>query len=109
MQKNKSRPGCWHSGDGNRGKHINHSIHPGGGKRQVLVGELLQTASKLPPDAHISVYVDQDMELSSDDWSARIEAHLSDYFEVAELVAETEWDGPRQAPCLTIVTGKAVV
>lgn len=74
----------------------------------MLVGELLEVATKLPPDAHINIYVDQDMELSSDAWSAKIDAHLSDYFEAAEILAETEWDGPRKAPCLTIITGKAV-
>lgn len=74
----------------------------------MLVGELIDVASRLPPDARINIYVDQDMELSSDAWSAKIDAHLSDYFEVKELVAETEWDGPHKAPCLTIVTGKAV-
>lgn len=74
----------------------------------MLVGQLLDIARQLPPDAHINIYVDQDMVLSSDDWSARITAHLSEYFEAAELIAETEWDGPYKAPCLTIVTGKAV-
>ena len=74
----------------------------------MLVGELLEMAGKLPPDAHINVYVDQDMELSSDAWSGAVKAHLTEYFEAAELISETEWDGPRKAPCLTIVTGKAV-
>lgn len=74
----------------------------------MLVGELLEAVSRLPPDAHINIYVDQDMEISSDTWSAKIDAHLSDYFEAAELVVETEWDGPHKAPCLTIITGKAV-
>ena len=74
----------------------------------MLVGELREVIEHLPPDAHINIYVDQDMELSSDAWSAKVYAHLSDYFEAAELVAESEWNGPHKAPCLTIVTGKAV-
>ena len=74
----------------------------------MLVGQLLEVATKLPPDAHINIYVDQDMELSSDAWSAKIDAHLSDYFEAAEILAETEFDGSSARPSLTIVTGKAV-
>lgn len=74
----------------------------------MLVGELLAIAGKLPADAHINIYVDQEMQITSDAWSANVYAHLSDYFEAAELIAETEWDGPHKSPCLTIVTGKAV-
>ena len=76
----------------------------------MLVGELLEFIkdNHIPPDAHVNTYVDQDMQITSDAWSGPVEAHLTEYFEVAELVAETEWDGPHKAPCLTIVTGKAV-
>lgn len=74
----------------------------------MLIGELRAAIEHLPPDAHVNIYVDQDMCITSDAWSAPVKAHLSDYFEVSELVAETEWDGPHKAPCLTIVTGKAV-
>ena len=65
------------------------------GRCQVLVGELKELMETLPPDAHINIYVDQDIRITSDAWSGAVEAHVSEYYEAAELIAETVWDGPR--------------
>lgn len=74
----------------------------------MLVGELLEAASGLPPEARINVYVDQELTLSCDEWSGKATACLSEYFEVKELVAESAWEGEGKVSCLTIVTGRAV-
>lgn len=74
----------------------------------MLVRELMDAAGRLPPDAHVSVYVEQDVPLSADEWNGGALGCLSDYFEVDCCRAEREWDGALRRPCLTIVTGRTV-
>ena len=74
----------------------------------MLVRELMEAARQLPPDAHVSVYVEQHLPLSPDEWNGGALGCLSDYFEADHCRVENEWDGALRRPCLTIVTGPTV-
>lgn len=75
----------------------------------MLAKELVAEISKLPPDARIYIYLDQDVRLDCDQWSGKVYAHISDYYHIAEAEETSETVGcGDKYPCLVLTMGKAV-